>query len=130
MKNWTVFKGGFVQKKPYLPWLVSGEVEENIRNDNNSLLFQKPGIAKECEVEGCNYVALDDGKMNVHLELTHGVGWMTGITKPMEVDEKVWVPFVNDNKSLDEPETAQKPAAPVNKILDNSGMADKQKVRD
>ena len=28
VKNWTVFKGGFVQKKPYLPWLVSGEVEE------------------------------------------------------------------------------------------------------
>ena len=75
-------------------------------------------------------VALDDGKMNVHLELTHGVGWMTGITKPMEVDEKVWVPVVNDNEVLDKPETDQKPAAPVNKVLDNSGMADNQKVRD
>ena len=74
--------------------------------------------------------ATDDGKMNVHLELTHGVGWMTGITKPMEVDEKVWVPFVNDNKIPDEPESTLKPKVPVNKVLDNSGMADNQKVRD
>ena len=93
-----------------------------------SLLLQKSG--RECEVEGCNYVAMNDGKMNVHLELTHGVGWMTGITKPMEVDEKVWVPFVEDNKIPDKPETALKPAAPVKKVLDNSEMADIQKVRD